>query len=454
MIDFEKLFNTLDLKNNHFIIGGDFNCRHPLRNDTCSNQFGSKFVNWYLNNQVEHNISILKSIIPTYKNISFLDFFLVNTKLFNFQNNSSTSKTYSSFSDQNAIQTNFDFNNSTYKILLEEPQTFFNFSATSWNHLKIIYIAINSTNLNIPNNRNISNTEIDSSLDSINSIIEAAMSSSIPKIKINNWGNLNLPYSILTIIKEKTTLQKKLYRYAVTNFHIVNYTQLQLKSQIKCLSTLIKQNINNHFNNKLKYELQNIRVNNNPYVELNKFLKTGSNSIPHITDRNNITTIDTTALNTLAEHFEKTHSQNMQLGDLDFSFDINNWAENFKNTPKDKIINFTNVILADSESPTDNNFISLTTLINIIKKSKNKKSCGPDGIPNIVLKHLPKFFVNKILILFNQITNTSYFLKKWKIGKIFPILKPSKPPNLISSYGPISLLSCLSKIYENILYSV
>lgn len=315
-------------------------------------------------------------------------------------------------------------------------------------------IAINSTNLNIPNNRNISNTEIDSSLDSINSIIEAAMSSSIPKIKINNWGNLNLPYSILTIIKEKTTLQKKLYRYAVTNFHIVNNTQLQLKSQIKCLSTLIKQNINNHFNNKLKYELQNIRVNNNPYVELNKFLKTGSNSIPHITDRNNITTIDTTALNTLAEHFEKTHSQNMQLGDLDFSFDINNWAENFKNTPKDKIINFTNVILADSESPTDNNFISLTTLINIIKKSKNKKSCGPDGIPNIVLKHLPKLFVNKILILFNQITNTSYFLKKWKIGKIFPILKPSKPPNLISSYGPISLLSCLSKIYENILYSV
>lgn len=341
--DLDKLFNTLDLRNNHFIIGGDFNCRHPFLNDNNTNQFGTRFINWFLSNDAEHNISILKSNTPTYKNISFLDFFLVNSKLFNFQNQI---KTYNTFSDHNAIETIADFNNTPYKIMLEEPQTFYNYSIVPWKTFRK-NIVINSINLKIPNNRNITNTEIESSLDSINAIISSAMSSSIPKTTTRNWGNLNLPYSITKMIKDKNKLRKKLHRIAANNFHIANNIQSQLKAQIKQLTTVIKENINTHFNNKLVSKLENVRVNNNPYVELNKFLKTGSNTIPHITDNNNITTNDISALNTLGEQFEKAHSQNTHLGDDDFSSDINHWVDNFINIPIDTIANFTNLSLAN-----------------------------------------------------------------------------------------------------------
>ena len=38
----------------------------------------------------------------------------------------------------------------------------------------------------------------------------------------------------------------------------------------------------------------------------------------------------------------------------------------------------------------------------------------------------------------------------WKIGLVYPILKPSKPSSLVSSYRPITLLSVLAKVMERL----
>lgn len=45
----------------------------------------------------------------------------------------------------------------------------------------------------------------------------------------------------------------------------------------------------------------------------------------------------------------------------------------------------------------------------------------------------------------------SHFLGQWKIADIAMILKPGKNTNEVSSYGPISLLPIMSKLFEKIL---
>ncbi|MCP3664642.1 MAG: hypothetical protein GY696_19490, partial [Gammaproteobacteria bacterium] len=70
-----------------------------------------------------------------------------------------------------------------------------------------------------------------------------------------------------------------------------------------------------------------------------------------------------------------------------------------------------------------------------IKRAKNSKAIGPDGLSPIMLKHC--------LIL-----RTAKTPGKWKTAKIITLLKPSKPANKGSSYRPVSILSPPAKILE------
>ena len=43
--------------------------------------------------------------------------------------------------------------------------------------------------------------------------------------------------------------------------------------------------------------------------------------------------------------------------------------------------------------------------------------------------------------------------KIWKLVKMVAVLKPKKPPNVASSYRPVSLLCVPSKLYERLIYN-
>ncbi|MDD9339936.1 MAG: reverse transcriptase family protein, partial [Providencia heimbachae] len=87
----------------------------------------------------------------------------------------------------------------------------------------------------------------------------------------------------------------------------------------------------------------------------------------------------------------------------------------------------------------------------IIRKLKTRKSPGPDGIHNFVLKNLPLKAVILITRIINKMIQLSHFPDEWKCAKVTPILKPKKPPGQTSSYRPISLLNTLSKIAEKVI---
>ena len=92
-------------------------------------------------------------------------------------------------------------------------------------------------------------------------------------------------------------------------------------------------------------------------------------------------------------------------------------------------------------------FSSLELSIAISQLSTSTTS-GPDQITYPLLSHLPQSSSHFLLHIFNLSWSTHTFPSTWKQSIIIPILKPGKPSDSPSSYRPISLTSCTSKLFE------
>lgn len=76
-------------------------------------------------------------------------------------------------------------------------------------------------------------------------------------------------------------------------------------------------------------------------------------------------------------------------------------------------------------------------------------SCpGPDNIHYEMLRQLPENIKQILLNIYNKIWLNSTYPEKWREANVIPLLKPNKDPKLTSSYRPISLTCCTSKILE------
>ena len=86
-----------------------------------------------------------------------------------------------------------------------------------------------------------------------------------------------------------------------------------------------------------------------------------------------------------------------------------------------------------------------------IRGLKVRKAPGPCGLPNRVVKHLPKRSVSLLARIFNAVLRTHHLPPTWKHARVISILKPVKDPALPSSYQPISVLDTIGKLFEKIL---
>lgn len=87
----------------------------------------------------------------------------------------------------------------------------------------------------------------------------------------------------------------------------------------------------------------------------------------------------------------------------------------------------------------------------VLRGLPNKSSSCLNGIPLIVLKHLPLRIIVNLTILFNNAINHSCFPGLWKNSKVLPVLKKGKCPTDPSSYRPISLTPSISKVFESVI---
>ena len=78
---------------------------------------------------------------------------------------------------------------------------------------------------------------------------------------------------------------------------------------------------------------------------------------------------------------------------------------------------------------------------------------GPDKVGYPMLKHLPRSSMDFLLYIFNLSWSLYSFPSIWKTSSIIPIHKIGKPLNSPASFWPISLTSCISKLFERIILS-
>ena len=78
---------------------------------------------------------------------------------------------------------------------------------------------------------------------------------------------------------------------------------------------------------------------------------------------------------------------------------------------------------------------------------------GPDKIAYRMLKHLPCSGMDFLLHIFNLSWSSHSFPSIWKTSSIIPIHKMGKPLDSLASFRPISLTSCISKLFECIILS-
>ncbi|GFS98538.1 probable RNA-directed DNA polymerase from transposon X-element [Trichonephila clavipes] len=207
-------------------------------------------------------------------------------------------------------------------------------------------------------------------------------------------------------------------------------------SEFRTLSREIAKDIKSHSQAQWEKHIEALSPEDNTLWRNSSLLRKPFRSIPPLKGAlgsTAITPIEKAEViaDSLQEQFEPNHVADREV----FDQRIHEEVTNFLATPHVQEI--------EPTTPTE--------VLTYVQRIKPKKSPGLDQISNRMLKNLPLKFLLFITFLINQLFKNNYFPDSWKTAVVIPILKPDKNPELAQNYRPISLLSCLSKVYEFVL---
>ena len=83
----------------------------------------------------------------------------------------------------------------------------------------------------------------------------------------------------------------------------------------------------------------------------------------------------------------------------------------------------------------------------VLKKLKDGKACGPDGIVNEIFKYSKSITAKSLAKLFNHILKSGYFPAQWN-NSYLTLLHKSGDKSDPSNYRGISLMNCISKNFS------
>ena len=131
----------------------------------------------------------------------------------------------------------------------------------------------------------------------------------------------------------------------------------------------------------------------------------------------------------------------------DFFKDINS-VKSDENGNLDDILTKVNI---DDDNNILNTPITADEIAKCIIKLKNSKAPGPDNVLNEYIKYTKDQLLPVYVQLFNIVLNTGIIPEKWVEGMIMPIYKNKGDPLNPENYRPITLLSCLGKLFTAVL---
>lgn len=430
------------------IIGGDFNARHQdWRNNKQCNS-GLALANWLNTNNAFQEIMLVFSAEPTYyarQYSSHLDLFIVSEEL-NIDYPIATPNMLAILdypSDHRAVELIFDLHSPPVKM---QPIVIPNFSQTNWKQFNTI-IDNGINDINIVSSSNMSANQIDTAVEEITSLINNTVDAVVPKIEIRDRMQLLIPNDLKHLINEKNRLRRIWQRKRY------DHSAYLLRSEINNLEKIIRDRLKSLQTQQWQRALSDIKLDNHTFANIRKFVKSKRSNFVHALK--NDPTATTLTCDTrekaaiLGRHYEAVHRQNNLLGDAIFTTTVSDYVDNNLNQTTARA-EFSQHASANPAFKHHHNrhLVSLNSLLAAITSRANKKSKGADNISNFLIKRLsPKFRV-LLAILFNQAYNIAFFPTAWKIALVMPILKKQKPTSEPMSYRPISLLSCLGKLYE------
>ena len=87
----------------------------------------------------------------------------------------------------------------------------------------------------------------------------------------------------------------------------------------------------------------------------------------------------------------------------------------------------------------------------VLLNLKLNKACGLDMINHRLLKESVIIISKPLACIFNKSLRLGRFPNQWKMANLVPIHKANEK-NLLKNYRPISLLSCLGKVFERCIF--
>ena len=124
--------------------------------------------------------------------------------------------------------------------------------------------------------------------------------------------------------------------------------------------------------------------------------------------------------------------------------------ENLKNEPVKNFIETEKIGRFGRKIPPNikDNRITANEIFHHLRKKKNRSSGGDDGVNYKLLKHTGKNAICGLAKLFTILLVAGYFPMNWRSVRISMIPKPGKNLKVAKNWRPISLSSCISKIFE------
>lgn len=431
-ISFTFFINTFD----RVIFMGDFNAFHPCISDSCqpTNRTGRALHQILL----DHPLNIINYNGDPTRNHNLLDLIITTNHFIPFISEHFVGEDVSS----DHLPLHFLLSANTglpYQVRLRR-----NLEKADWDKFRTL------TDSNIhqlpplpppfPLNTQTYLTNIDNICINISDSITHALDQVAP-LKPVKHRSFTLPASILQLIREKRKARKLVQRNPNSEIYISAYKELT-----KLVSISVKEE---------KAKQWHSACENLNHMQAAPFWKqfkrlTAKNCTPRnsqqVVDPNgNLTTSDHSTAEVLANHLASCHVPNsgpqfMHEAFAEVTQEIN--ENSFLFSPQ-----IPPLADEDEDHPAMQP-ITKDSIIMILRKCKSSTSPGADGITYRILKQCPISLFVFLAQLFSLLRCIGYFPKPWKsaIGVMIP--KAGKDPKIPGNNRPISLLSCIGKLFE------
>lgn len=404
------------------LVMGDLNAKHTLWNCASINKHGACIAN----HMMESNFTIHASDSPTL--IHYRSEFAPSTPDLCLTKNVDAIlelRTIPALSS-NHLPVIFTLNGA----LKRENKIQFNYSEADWNSFRSFVNENTKLSVSVFS----STAELDAAIAEFIVTITTARDMFVPQVHTGRKSK-PLPRFIKKLIKRKNHLRR------LEQHETSPESRKNLRSNINILQKQINVAIQSNQDRVWNKRLSSVDNPSTDIWKLVRSLSQKSPTIPPLIKSDGSVTADTQEqCNELAAAFH----QNMLL--------TKNWSTDLDTISK--VENSIKQINAHSDISSDHiKPIHPKELWKQIRSLKCRKSPGPDCIPNIILKNLPR----KCIVLLTKILNGClylfYYPSTWKIAKVIAIRKPGKSSSLTGSYRPISLLCTLGKVFERLILS-